>query len=487
MDAEELSKLIKSGRASVPVFEVVVSTGQTELKGSGTLDFTPGKFALRFSCVEGVPPTMPTIIHRENFWSLAGRFVSGCAFSSANVPPPCWLYWPPKECTLNLAFLDLESAGGDTAQYNSLLEHLKMVAEANSTDRNQGELLKTGNYNSRIFHVVIADCPLVFATEEVTQTTEHPFFGKTIRGAGNVLRGAVEKFEFCLATKEGDLVVDVRSKNGEVTDESEERGFLDALLRTISLTHGQKIRSFLSQCWRDNKFVENRLRPINPPVRNSNVPFPESLCLEGRIGRVSFNFQSAFEQVVKFFYAARQSKLRVISGYLSELQSTSVENIHPLHARLAVCRVFEGVVDLLFDDLNLEAIESENSEVVEFKAAKKKICEWIRENEGMAFTRIGSIVASANPLTTREKYQALTRHFRLDMHDISRTILDDWRNARHRLAHGESDVGEGSGGHFKAWTAQTRIEGGINMLLLKRCGYSGLMSISPMEKLLRLA
>jgi hypothetical protein len=482
---ENFTKLVKGGNATIPVIQIVVTTTEGELKRSGALELTPGRFTLRFACLEGRPPELrEQVIHREQFWTLTGRFMTGLNFTCRHVPPPS--SWSglglPMICGFNLESIEFEAQGFDRLTYD---EFEKLLARADAPPNPPANqewipIKRDAIRHTGIFHILVAGYPLLFGNEEIRQMTEHPFLGESGGGIGRVLKGTAGKFEYCLSEVEGDLAVDVRSKNGELTTEAEEHTFLDALLETISFTHGQQIRRFHSQYWRDHKLVENCFRPILPTARTSNVPFPERLCFAGVLKEISFHFPSAFDHVLQFF-SVNDSAHFEIRDYLAELQHASAKGINPSHARLAVCRVFEGVVDLLFDDLKLGESPKTSADIMRFERAKTSTARWLSKKKRPAFKRLQSFVRSAKALTTIQKYQAIVRHFGFKPDGITAQILADWNSRRHLLAHGRSDTKEGNAENLKAWLAQSRIAGGINLLILKRSGYSGKMRLSFLE------
>jgi hypothetical protein len=483
MTVEEFTKIANAANSSSTVIEVVVATGQTELKGSGALEFSPGKFALKFTCLEGEPPELPPIIHREQFWTVTGKFASGLQFTCRNVPPPSawkWRWDSPKLCAFKLESIELEADGFDALTYDEFEENLhRAAAVGSSLGHKPIERQRILKRRSGVFHILIPKCSLLIGTQEVRQIVKHPFLGDTVSGVGRLLQGRVANFEYCLTEKGGDLAVDVRSKLGKPTSEVEDRRFSEALLDSISFTHGQQIQRFHVQYFRDHKLIENCFRPTGPLVRTSHIPFPERLCIERAFNERPFDFQAAFELVLSaYLNPTFPSEIR---DYLSELQLTSVSGMNPSHSRLAVCRIFEGVVNLLFDDLGLSEVAKASLEVQSFNKAKISTVRWLSKRKRQGFKRLHSIIQNATPLTTAEKFRAVLQHYRMHFEGIPKQILSDWKERRNPLAHGRSDVEEGNQENLKAWFAQSRIAGGVIMLILKRMGYRGPMRISSLE------
>src|SRR5204863_1534957 len=98
--------------------------------------------------------------------------------------------------------------------------------------------------------------------------------------------------------------------------------------------------------------IIDRFRPIVPGVRTSHVPFPRRLCWESVINRVSFRFPDAFNTILRFFFL-NEAFGSTVNAFLTELRFASAKGINPTHSALALCRIFEGVIDALFEEEGL--------------------------------------------------------------------------------------------------------------------------------------
>ena len=152
MTSEEFIKFAKSGNATIQALDVVVSTGQTELKGSGLLEVSRGSFLLKFTCCDGEPPELPSIIHREQFWKVTGKFPSGLGFTCLSVPPPSSWKWrlgeSQKTCAFKLESIELEADG--FAQLDHLAQQFPNLL-----------FIATSNFPEALDEAFVSRCDLV--------------------------------------------------------------------------------------------------------------------------------------------------------------------------------------------------------------------------------------------------------------------------------------------------------------------------------------
>jgi hypothetical protein len=483
--ADEFNKQARLGTFSVPVFDVRVTAGSTEITASGLLKVEPSSYRLELGWSEGSLPELPSIIMRKDFWKVNGKFSTGSSFSSEDVPPDFSVTFPSRgKCTLSLESLCFEPEGFDRLTYQEFGAELERVAEIHKKMTKEGDpwtpINPISHQYAASFEVTLPNHSLFFGNREINQRTDHPFYGESFEQLGTALSGECEKFEYCLWKEKNDLEIGIRVKDGEACeDEEEPHRFCRALLNTIAFTHGHQVRPFRFRYRRNHKLISDRFRPVVPGVTTSHIPFPRRLCWESVVNRPPFRFADAFNTILRFFFL-NETVGNEANGFLTELRFASAKGISPTHSALALCRIFEGVIDALFEHEGLRTKMEIFPETMCFETAKRETLSFLGHKDGPGFRRLSRCVQSASPITIAEKYRALFRHYAFSNNELFAKILKDWKRRRNPLAHGRQDYSNDQE-TSENWMAQARIAGGINLLLLRAMGYKGVMGLSSLE------
>ena len=144
--------------------------------------------------------------------------------------------------------------------------------------------------------------------------------------------------------------------------------------------------------------------------------------------------------------------------------------------------IFESLVRILFDHFDLESKTLADMSLPNFTAAKEKLLTHLESwpDEDLSKGRLIGLIRSANPLSMREKVQAVCKQLGLNREVDMDKVFTAWKAARNPLAHGKFG-GDDDQAFIDTMHAKSRIAGGFNTLLLKLFGYAGYYNASVFE------
>jgi hypothetical protein len=179
---------------------------------------------------------------------------------------------------------------------------------------------------------------------------------------------------------------------------------------------------------------------------------------------------SVIRQVARFF--DRQTAFSEQLGHLFFLFRAAGADSVNLHIEtMALCSLLEGLVNALFDELQLEAkLAAEQTQISEFLALRNRLVESLKKEvpgKSVAAQRLIGLLGHAEPMRLREKYIALCSHFGLNYEKEMKEHFNAWQSERNPLMHGKWEFRDTDFLH------QSLIAGAINILFLKLVGYSG--------------
>jgi hypothetical protein len=270
--------------------------------------------------------------------------------------------------------------------------------------------------------------------------------------------------------KEGDdLHVHLRSKQGfrSISEEDDLRRFR-ALLDAVGFTHGVHAWPFRILHWRDGRKVLDLIHAPRTVPTSPHAPFQYGAGLTpGRNKRGTRN--SPVRIAARFFETQTEISPKV-SLLLFFSRSSTAETVDLPVRTLPLCSLFEGVVNLLFDHLNLEEeLRAKDPQFDAYIRYRDRLCSRLKKfpaKNNVALQRLAGSLEHANAFRTKDKFRALCDHFGLNQKDMNRHF-ESWAKRRNPLSHGEWDS------PTEEFIHQSRIAGGINILILKLMGYSG--------------
>ena len=320
---------------------------------------------------------------------------------------------------------------------------------------------------------------------------EYPFFEPF---CGRELTGEIEGFDFTLKKEndDADLWVSLKSKKDYISQgEKEDWNKFNALMAALAFTNGANAWPYRIEQWRGGRKITDLIRPAERLTRISHGPFTDNLAFHAGIVNESWNYQDTLKKAAAFF-EANSNLSKEISHILFLLREADAKEVHSDVTMIALCALFENLVQLLFREMQLEenaknANGTFKDAVLQFfvqarKNSKTQITEQISAvqiaAEGEGWKRMDGVVRCAEPFSTPKKFQAILDQLQFDPQwrkDMELTFKT-WYEARQHLFHykertsqSEDDLKKGRDPY------QCQIAGAINVLLLKLIGYSGLM------------
>jgi hypothetical protein len=131
------------------------------------------------------------------------------------------------------------------------------------------------------------------------------------------------------------------------------------------------------------------------------------------------------------------------------------------------------VVDLLFDELQLEdAVLAKDPQFDSYTKVRNRLVKCLRQIAARSgngiYNRLVGLLSHAEPIRVKDKYQAVCEFLGLNFEKEMKKRFDAWAAERNLLAHGAWEAKD------EAFDHQSLIAGGINILVLKAMGFSGL-------------
>jgi hypothetical protein len=257
-----------------------------------------------------------------------------------------------------------------------------------------------------------------------------------------------------------------------------------ALMDALAFVHGTHAWPYRVEYWRDGRKVTDRVTAAKRLPRTSHSPFSDALAFNARGGKVDWDYAATIRIVAAFF--DQDSVLRHEVASILFLFREADYRVHSEITILAMCALFENLVHLLFKELKLRDKEiAKNKKLALFEEAKAEFDQIISQQaqeKGEGYERLRNIVKSATLFSMREKLQAIATHFGLKWEDDIGAVFNTWKTPRNQLVHEASRSGLTEDQIKESVFNESRIAAGINILLLKLFGYSGVMRGSAFEE-----
>jgi hypothetical protein len=485
MTANEFVKIVRKGSDKLRVDNIVLDTGEQQFHGSGTLQIEQARFKLRMQLNEGekLPELHSGIFTKKDSWKLKGVIEydlefkcdavspagSGCAFGT-------WRMF-------GLHPIYLIPSGWDAMSSREQSNHLAQIQKENNPIVENTQQEQNRVENSPEEDLSVRFDALLF---------EYPFFEPF---CGRELKGEIEGFDFTLKKEndDADLWVSLKSKKDYISQgEKEDWNKFYALMAGLAFTNGAHAWPYRIEHWRSGQKITDMVRSADKLTRISHGPFTDNLAFHAGVVNKNWNYQDILKKATAFF-EANSTLSKEVSQMLFLLREADANEVHSDITMIALCALFENLVQLLFRELKLE----ENAKNVDgtfkdaafqsFVQAKEKIKTQINEQiiavEDEGWKRMTGVVWSADPFSTPKKFQAVLDQLQFDpqWRKDMELAFKTWYEARQHLFHYKERISQSEEDLKKAIFDQCQIAGAINVLLLKLIGYSGLMRASTFE------
>ena len=360
--------------------------------------------------------------------------------------------------TLTLPWVDLKSSGWD-----KLTDAQKRKAMGLPRTSRPKAL-------SVVFEAVLVCSDKIFVNARTTKTVTNDFLGAKRSWYADTFIDRAKDYDFALIQKDEDLEVQFRSKakfrsKGEADDQRRFR----ALLNAVGFTHGFQPWPFRISHWRDGKKVSDRITAPRPVRSSIHAPFDRGLGRSLRISRKGVS-NSPIRLAARFFESGTDTS-KQLSHLLFLTRAGSADFVDPRVRTLALCSLFEGIIDLLFDALDLEKeLRRADPGFGDYIRQRDKLCARLLKfsaRRNLALRRLAGSLEHAKAFRVKDKFKALCNHFHLTYSPNMKKHFDSWSAKRNPLSHGRWDS------ELEDFIHEARIAGAINILVLKLMGYSG--------------
>jgi hypothetical protein len=467
MNADKFSSLVRAGNGTVHVTNVVLHAEGYKLRGQGMLRITPQNLELdlEISARSAMPKKEKVLWRESDFWNLRGIIDGDLPFTCDRVSPGSKTeHWGVGKVrtiqTLRLPTIDLKPVGWDK------------LTDAQRRRRIGGRPRKTRKFPSVIFEAVLVGCEPVFLNAGTTTTYKNDFLGKYGESAADTFFDKNPDYDFALVERDKDLHLHMRSRAGfRSKNEEDDRRRFQALLNAIGFTHGFQPWPYRVCYWRDGRKIGDHIKTARTLPKTIHAPFDEGL---GRsLGQQRTGARNSPVRIAARFFENGGTLAKQLSHLLFLCRASGAKSVDMRVHTLALCSLFEGIVDLLFDHLNLEAeMRKRDPRFDEYVRQRDRLSSRLRtfgSKRNSAFRRLAGSLEHARTFRVKDKFRAICAHFGLKYKPEMKRHFDSWAAKRNPLSHGrwDSDVED--------FVHQSRIAGAINIFVLKLMGFSGRM------------
>lgn len=491
MTTEEFIKTVRKGADKLRVDKIVLNTGVAVHQGKGTLHVMPEELKLHMTLETGPSPEMKQtgIYTKSDHWTMEGIIEDVLPFRCDNVFEGDWNFysdWDHRVVTLkfDLNPIDLIPTGAD--RYSAA--EMKQIKADLMKQQNLGPVNGAGAgttappavpHPTVQFFAFLKDYPLPTLLCEGTQMIEkNPYLGERPSGRLDTLRGEIGGFEYAFIKMRDseDVTVHVNSKPDYVSPSPEsDWNTFHSIMMSLAFIQGTHAWPYRIGYWRDGRKITDRITPAQRLSSTVHVPFRQ----------LRFNFQEVMRLAVNFLGTKGKVNDEVSNILFLFREAADYESVHGDVTLIAVCVLFESLVNQLFAELQLaDKLLEQSGEAKSFKVAQSEVTGFIKEQADLqrpGFSRFLGIVKAAQPFTMRERLHAVSDRFGLPWTDRMETVFKTWQKVRDPLVHGKGRTGQTEGESKNMLIAHSIIAGAINVLFLKLIGYSGIASTSAFE------
>ena len=511
MTADEFAKIVREGSDKLRVDTIVLNFGGQEFHGSGTMLIGGKSIKLHVELNGGerLPEFHVGIHTKKDTWKLKGIIEYDLEFQCDRAMVASPRDGLGRWGTFDLNPVYLVPSGLDVMSSRELTAFL-------SQGENEGQPASDGD-NAICFTAMIQ---------------EYPFYEPL---GGRKWEGEIEGFDFTLEkeTETADLHVTMNSKNVYISSgQAEDENKFMALMSALAFTTGANAWPYRIEHRRGGKKISDMVRATGKISRISHTPFSNGLAFDAVVGKRKWNCLDVLKKGTAFF-ETNSTLSKEISNILFLFRQADAEAVHSEITMIALCALFENLVQMLFRELKLEekakdeqggfkdaALQSfvnakqklkaeispqvwklarefykeknlseQEPEVGDgsklFDKAKNEFREEIDRqiaDECEGLHRMYRTVDSTGIFSIPKKFQAILNHLQLDEHwrREMKQAFSIWNKARNELFHLKERTTLSEDDQKKDLTDQCQIAAAVNVLILKLIGYSGPMRASTL-------
>jgi hypothetical protein len=476
MDRAKLIKHIQKGTRLL-VDDVRITTNKGELTGKGRVHCKGGSFRFMVTLDPGqvVPELPPGIYGRKDFWPLSGTIEDHLPFKAIMGPLPNRTF---QNQTIQLRFgcdhLDLEATGWDgltSREIGRLVNRLEDLEEETIEPPPQGEPVACDcHFKGFLNGFQLIDCDV-----DGVHLVEDKFLLRMIKPSKTVLSGSLgDSFEYLLLKEKKGLEFHLQSKAGyQSLGEAEDLKHLNAFLNALGFVFGRHPWHFLLEFRRDGKLVLDRVRPDTVPASIRFTAFSDRQFYSARVQKHDWSTRKPISLGYAYFFP-HSVRSREMSNFLYHFREGAKEKVHRRISATVLCPFLENLVRGLASEFKLRGTRDVNFESVRDLAVavlKNAQTQCADEVLKPIFDRFIGRCEKMDEWDTSEYFRAVTAHFGLAWEPRWDQIFTLWKTHRNLVLHrGKSDPDDD---YSDDLIVSSRIAGAINVLVLKRFGFSG--------------
>jgi hypothetical protein len=481
MKKEEFLKAVRQGGAKLRADNIVVTTDAGQLQGKGLLEVADGRFRLHVSLTAGVPsPELPQGIKvQREFWLVQGMVEDEIGFSLRSLPSNFsrnYTFGLPDRSTLEFSagHIELAPTGFDCLTSEQVVELQRQATGQAAV----GAGAAPPQNVKVVFQAVLPDFKVMEHNGGTETKRKNDFLGESSQSSLDTFHGEMGGWEYGLVERDGDLHVHFLSKpEHESLGEDHDWRLFRALLNALAFTHAQHAWPFSVEHRRDGKLITDRIQ-LNEDVADSpHAPFSERLAFNNLTQSLSWKFGEVLEKAYRYF--SSDSKVaREVDALLYIFREATARGIPKRIALLSLCSLLESLVRVIYEE---EIAPKRAIEAAEFQEVRKETCEDLNKRERPAYKRLAAILANADPVNIRMRFDAVFEHLGLKPLEKWQELYGLWSKFRNPMSHRMSKGEQSEEGIKDELVAESRIAGAINCMILKLMNYSGYVRLSVYE------
>lgn len=479
MKVAELCEHIRTNKEPLRVDNVTVNTGTEVLHGHGTIRVGKNRFKLRLSLSGGECPLPHGVFTREQFWKIAGVIDDETPFNTVGLPHSAQSGF--SDLAFSRADFDVDSISlGRELTESEQREREKQGAEMRHMFGNgmavSDTAPKSATSNERLrYQARLISYPLIWKNSVTETNKEAPGGRKSRKSSWDTLHTSFEGCEFTLTQDGEDCLIDVRPLAGTEIEVTRLDALSTSFLYALGFVSGRDAWPQDVKVSTPFKTVKHTLKVPRESRKSDSALLTDTACANGA------DFADALQCATVFFLNKAQLGADVNELLFLSRSATSSQTPHEV-GTLALCSIFEGMVDHL-DEALLSEVEHEHEAV--FDEAKKTLLAACNELKGglpanstnlaRSYERLAGSVGAARFARFKDKLERLVAHLGLPWANCFDLALSAWQKNRNSLAHGKL------ASRSLELDSQSRMAGAINLLVAAAMGYKGLAVFSRGE------
>ncbi|MDB6125361.1 MAG: hypothetical protein JWQ71_4354 [Pedosphaera sp.] len=476
MSPDTFGELVRKGEEKLRVDEIKIETGSEQFFGHGLLLLKNNEFELQLNLGMTASAGLKRIgvFHQSDTWVMTGKINNCLEFKCPGLFPAAeeHIFNETKTFHFHPDCIELIPTGFDA------LSRIEKEAAFKAINPDH----KAPNRGCEVeFHAYCADYKLLFCNGGTESVSTNDFFGHSSQSTLNTFMDSTDNYDFGLINEGSDLHICLRSKSTWNSGNVEKDwNLFEGLQHSIGFVHGKNAWPYRIIYWSNGKKMTDRFFPPNRIKKTIHAPFSSMPMLpKETTGTVGASIKLAAK-----FFEQNTDLSEKISYLLFMAREAGASAVHFDIRSLALCSVFEKLLDLIFEYLSPQITATQHEQQL-FQQAKNEVSTEVKKKsvrQGDPYDRICRILSSMKAVQSGDKYTAIINHFGLKEMSMH---FEAWKKERPQLAHGKFPNGQQESRQTEYILNQSRIAGGINILFLKLIGYSGPVVASRFEDIHR--